>query len=139
MKEKWTSITGYQGYFISSLGRVKNKRGKLLKPWERRGYLVTEIRKNKCRVRLSIHRAVAQEFLNAQKGKYIIVNHLNKNRHDNRIENLEWCTFAQNLSHSHWIDSFLHKIDEYKKSFPEKPTVSQEDCLEGLKSFILNE
>lgn len=46
-----------------------------------------------------VHRFVATAFLKNQENKDI-VNHKNKNKSDNTIENLEWVTYSENMIHS---------------------------------------
>ena len=107
MREHWAEIPGYEGkYSASSLGRLKSLPrkiknnfttdrtilvpGQVLKLRKRGRYLAW---KNK-----SVHRMVALAFIPRVGGK-ICVNHKNGNRYDNRIENLEWCTYKENTAH----------------------------------------
>ena len=46
-----------------------------------------------------LHRIIAEAFIYKPNGK-TVVNHINHNRNDNRIENLEWCTQSENVMHS---------------------------------------
>ena len=114
MEEIWKDIEGYEGlYQISNLGRVKSlertitvglrrkvrKKEKIMKFTIRSGYYNLVLRKNGKRKSKQVHRLVADAFIPKVEGKNI-VNHINFNRKDNRAENLEWCTQAENVKHS---------------------------------------
>jgi len=93
MKEKeiFLPILGFENYCVSNFGNVKNvKTGRLLKPQKNR-YSTIGLNKNNKRVTCSIHRLVANAFI-PNPNNYLTVNHINKNTHDNKINNLEWCT-----------------------------------------------
>ena len=62
--EIWKDIKDFEGlYWISNLGRVKNKHGKILKPEIRNGYYSVDLVKNKKRYKCRIHRLVAEAFI----------------------------------------------------------------------------
>lgn len=100
---------------MSNLGRVKslkrvvtnNKHGgirvikeKILKPNDNgHGYKIISLRKPKHRKNFYIHRLVATAFIpNPTQARYI--NHIDYNRENNKIDNLEWCTQKENINHS---------------------------------------
>lgn len=91
-------------YEVSTLGRVrsfKSKEPRILKPQaERNGYLRVTIRINGKDKMFSIHRLVARTFIPKPEGKRI-VNHINGIKTDNRVENLEWVTYSENLLHAY--------------------------------------
>lgn len=96
MKEEiWKPIEEYEGYEVSSYGRVRSKR-KILKPQlTEKGYLRHTIQNKSNKV----HRLVAQAFL-PNPNNYPEVNHKDENKQNNRVDNLEWCSHSQNLLHS---------------------------------------
>ena len=112
MKEIWKPINGYQGrYEISNMGRVRsfvnihngendNEKGDyILKQYFRRGYkAVTLTNENGVIAYLAIHRLVAEHFLGDCTGMQ--VNHLDGNKQNNVVTNLEICTQSQNILHA---------------------------------------
>lgn len=106
LKEVWKDILGYEGlYQVSNWGRVKslnyNRTGneRILKPGlGNRGYYFVNLCKNGKQKSVHIHRLVAEAFL-CKIPKGLVVNHLNQNKQDNRLENLEIVTQKENLNH----------------------------------------
>jgi len=99
--EIWLKIKGFENYFISNLGNVKNKRQKILKVRPTKfNYLRICLTKNNKQYHFYIHRLVAIAFIDNVKNKKEI-NHKNLNVEDNRVENLEWCTRSENIIHSY--------------------------------------
>lgn len=97
MKEIWKDVKGYEGlYQISNLGNVKSKR-KILKPVDGE-YLKVGLSKNGIQKTITIHRLVAQAFIdNPNKSNF--VNHIDENKHNNIADNLEWCTNVYNINY----------------------------------------
>ena len=133
--EVWRDIQGYEGiYQISSFGRVKSKErdvkgkdGKVRKLKESirtprkhlAGYWFLNLSK-KGRVKgFSIHRLVALHFIPNPNG-FLEVNHIDGDKDNNRMSNLEWCTRGYNLSHARFnglirqdgVESHWSKLDE---------------------------
>jgi len=105
MEEQWKPIEGYEDYQVSNLGRVKSfkrySQGEILHPsLGKVGYLYINLRSNRITKRFYVHRLIAQTFIPNSFNKPCI-NHLNGTKTDNRIENLEWVTYGQNITHAY--------------------------------------
>lgn len=112
MIEEWRDIKGFEGkYQISNLGRVKSldritnnrvfksavKKLQISNTGYHRVFLCLENRKSKP---FSVHRLVAKAFLEHIEGRDI-VNHLDGNKLNNIVTNLEWVTVSENTLHSY--------------------------------------
>lgn len=101
----WKSIQGYDGYEISNTGVVrsfKRKSIKNLKPLKLpTGYLCVDLCKDTPVVTKPhlIHRLVAIHFLDNPYNK-TQVNHIDGDKSNNNVNNLEWCTAKENMHHS---------------------------------------
>lgn len=100
VQEVWKDIKGYPNYQISNLGNVWSvKRQRKLNPFiNNRGYkAINIIAANGKRKGELIHRLVALAFIDNPEGKPE-VNHIDKNKENNNVENLEWVTHGENNS-----------------------------------------
>lgn len=113
-KEVWIDIEGGPGYQISNYGRVKSVeriikrgtnflpiRGRILKPWKRsKDYLSVGFQVDGKRKVVLVHRLVANAFIpNRESGMEI--NHLDGDKTNNTVENLEWVTTSENVLHAY--------------------------------------
>lgn len=100
---EWRMIPGFgDKYLVSSAGMVKNgKTGQVLKPiLKNDGYLAVHLsHKNKAQM-VFIHRLVAEAFIpNPQ--NLPVVNHIDGNKANPSVENLEWVSFSENSNHAY--------------------------------------
>ena len=135
MEEIWKDIEGYDGeYQVSNLGRIKSfkmKFGKqptetimMLQP-EQSGYMRVCLVKNKKPKCVPVHRIVAEAFIPNTENKPVI-DHINGNRTDNRVENLRWCTHSENSQNTKYgsarwnsikvKDNQGHVFDSYREA-----------------------
>lgn len=104
-KEQWRDVEGYEGmYQVSDLGRVRSlKFGKVrvLSPSKNKyGYLCVGLSKENKRKTVKVHRLVAVAFIPNSDESKTIINHINEDKTDNRVENLEWCTAQYNVTYN---------------------------------------
>ena len=102
-------IKGYSRYAINESGIIKNiSRDYILKP-RNSGYgaylTVALINDNGERKTKFIHRLVAETYI-PKKDNKLIVNHIDGNKYNNHVSNLEWVTVSENIQHAY--DTGLH-------------------------------
>lgn len=124
MEEIWKDIEGYEGrYQVSDQGRVrslnyKKKKGSIhiMKTEMARGYLRVMLSKK----HVLIHRLVAEAFI-PNPEDLPCINHIDEDKTNNRVENLEWCSYSYNCSYGTRTKKLLatRKINEGKTA--EKP------------------
>ena len=113
----WKDISDYPNYMVNENGEIYSKvRKKLLKPIINKfGYARVGLYKNNTVKWLAVHRIVAQAFIpnpnNLQQ-----INHINENKLDNRVENLEWCTPSYNINYGLRNKVVSEKLTEHKNS-----------------------
>jgi len=108
--EKWKDVVGYEWlYQVSNIGNVKSflfkepRNMKILKNWY--WYKYVWFYKNRQKAKnFTIHRLVALNFLEKPEWKYE-VNHIDGDKNNNRVDNLEWCTRSNNQKHAYrnWL------------------------------------
>ena len=130
--EKWKDIKGYEGYYkISNYGNVKSidrivtysSGKKVFYKSKKRKASISEYRmivlcKNRRCKGFKISRLVAEHFLNKKNGKNI-VNHIDGNKHNDNVNNLEWCTYSENTLHA-FNNNLNKKKNEVSGVFFEK-------------------
>jgi hypothetical protein len=84
-----------EGYYVYKSGRVKGPRG-FLKPWiDKSGYLKVDVRR-----KVRVHQLVMKAFGPKQPSEKHEINHIDGNKQNNNIENLEWLTHQENIQHA---------------------------------------
>ena len=93
--EYWVDLRGYPNYQISTYGRIRNIRnGKILKGcFDKDGYIIVQLGSDLKRV----HRLMTETFYGEPNIYQTQVNHIDCNRANNHILNLEWCTPKDNI------------------------------------------
>lgn len=96
-------IKNFPDYYISKCGKIySSKTNKILssKLNNKSEYLKVSLYSNKKYKKVNIHRLVAEMFID-NPNKKLTVNHKDRNKHNNNVENLEWATYAENTRYSY--------------------------------------
>jgi hypothetical protein len=96
-EEIWRDIPEFEGYQASNLGRIKGRKGWILKQYTcKLGYKSVSLYKTKTDyINKRVSRLVALTFIPNPENKPD-VDHINRNVEDNRLENLRWVTKSEN-------------------------------------------
>jgi hypothetical protein len=110
MSETWVSIPDWDQYEASTLGRIR-RRFVLRTRAQRRGYLEIKLSKDgKAKTKL-VHRLVASAFLGVNNDKH--VNHRDGDKTNNRPDNLEFVSEAENKKHAAALGLMQHSENRY--------------------------
>lgn len=131
MKEIWLPIKDYEGlYEVSSLGKVRSldrnlivsngkkyiRKGRTIKPHVNKfGYQRIGLSKNGIREQIFVHRIVAKAFLPTSNMESLDVNHIDGNKQNNTIQNLEWCNRQYNMQHAYRNGLVKFKVTAHPK------------------------
>ena len=135
--EKWRDIPGYEGFYqVSDLGNIRSIRfNKIrnMKSWDSHGYRAVELCMNNNRYTVGIHRLVALTFIPNPENKPE-VNHKDRNKSNNNVENLEWVTQSENVAHA-----YRHGV-EPRPTHQDQPFQKEIlDIIENKKYFSIRE
>lgn len=116
--EQWKIVQDFENYLISNLGNVKTVNGKPKKiVYDNKGYGRVELWKNNKGRKFRVHRLVAEAFIPNPLGKEQ-VNHIDGNKKNNCVSNLEWVTPKENIRHA--IENNLSSIKYGSKNISSK-------------------
>ena len=104
--EEWRDIPEYEGlYQASNLGRVRSlprttTSGRIIKPYNNphNGYVYVTLSKNNRRIGKRLHRLVIGAFNGESE---LQVNHIDGDKRNNKLDNLEYCTQSENMKHAY--------------------------------------
>ena len=144
MNEIWKTIEDYPNYQVSNLGRIKSKKRlkenhnglqivpeKIIKQCIRNGYKCVTLWKNGIGKTLNTHKIIAIAFIPNTENKPCI-DHINTNKTDNRVENLRWVTYKENMNNPKTIENCKNNsgksmLGKFGKQHPKSKIILQFD------------
>lgn len=155
---QWKPVKGYEGlYEVSSKGEIKslektrkNSKGQyiqkekmLAQSLTTTGYKKVELVRNGKKKSLKVHRLVAEAFIPKVEDKPY-VNHKDGNPLNNSVDNLEWCTQAENVQHAYDMGLNSHKLNidwnevarQYELGVPSSELAKKYNCAK--KTILTN-
>ena len=146
--EIWKPIPGFSKYEASNMGNIRKigGKGKLKLSEEAHGYLKVGIVKDDgTRTVPCVHVLVALAFI-PNPNNYPEVNHIDENKRNNRIENLEWCTSEYNRHYGTGISrAGQHRkravvaLDEQGNVVKEYSSVTEAAVMAGVREKSIYE
>lgn len=107
MDETWRTVENFTDYAVSNIGRVKrvvdrhySKAGRILKQYKRSNnceYLSVTLCNTVIKKMFNVHRLIIEAFKGKSK---LVCNHIDGNKFNNCIDNLEWVTQDENMKHA---------------------------------------
>jgi hypothetical protein len=151
--EVWKDVVGYKGFYqVSNFGNVKSldrevspknrvpywRKGKICKQSKSNlGYMTVGFTVNNVKVNKYVHRLVAEAFI-TNINNYPQVNHIDCNKTNNRMYNLEWCTNSEN--HIHASKNGLNKLHLHRVAYSGEENgralLTKEQVLEIKQKYI---
>lgn len=114
--EVWKPVVGYESrYLVSNMGRVFSLiKDKMLKQIETPyGYLVVNLYDGNKMKQIRVHRLVAMAFI-PNPDSLPQVNHIDEDKHNNYIDNLEWCNAKYNANYGTRNERLAKTLSENK-------------------------
>lgn len=127
MNEMWKDVVGYEGlYQVSNTGKVRSLdryvphktlgkkfyKGRIMATHTTNsGYLCVNLSKNNKYTSFDIHRLVALAFLGIDDVSNLEVNHIDEDKKNNCVDNLEWVTKQQNNRHGTKVARQVEKVN----------------------------
>lgn len=135
--EEWRDIPGYESFYqVPNLGNVRSIRFnkvRNMKSWDSHGYRAVELCINNNKYIVEVHRLVALAFIPNPENKPE-VNHKDRNRSNNNVENLEWVTQSENVAHA-YRNGVKPRLTHQNQPFQKEIL----DIIENKKYFSIRE
>lgn len=104
----WKAIPGYPHYMASDDGRIFStyQNRELTQCRNQKGYMTVHVKEGNQYPKRYVHRLVAFAFLGLPENETLQINHIDENKSNNAVNNLEWVTPHENLTHGTRIKRF---------------------------------
>ena len=149
---EWKEISGWKGYFVNQNGQVKSLKinynehchtktttEKMLSTfYNSSGYAVVNLSDGKRRKLAAIHRLVAEAFIPNPEGKPHI-NHIDGDKRNPSVDNLEWCTPSENEWHSYHVLGKKSNLPNKRKFTDEEEEAIRKEYARGTTQALLAE
>ncbi len=142
MEEEWKVISSHPEYQVSNYGKVKrfipdkfNRELKILKmSKDRSGYFYVNLYNKQGKKKYKIHRLLLLAFKPINNPELYQCNHIDGNKQNNNINNLEWCTGSENIKHAYRIGLELSRKGKDHHMYGKHHTKEAKDKIsEGIK------
>jgi len=141
--EKWINLRQYKDVEISQYGRVRLSNGRITNGYNHNGYKRVHLTmKDGSECHKLMHRLVAEAMI-PNPEKFKCVNHINGNKSDNRVENLEWCSHQENAKHAYQIGANKN-VRKIKRIFVSGiietfPSINEAARQTGISVYIISD
>lgn len=132
--EEWKRVEGFENYYVSTTGRVYNTATSRFignKRSDNYEYRKVKLSKDGVKKFIDVHRLVAEAFI-PNPFNLRCVNHIDGNKANNCVENLEWCSYSENTRHAMRIGIANIKCGE-ESSFSK---LTEKEVIEIRKSYV---
>lgn len=120
MIEVWLPASGFEKYYeVSNTGKIRSRRSGMERkqvPNNATGYLTVVLCGDNFRKTVTVHRIVAATFLK-NPDNLPCVNHKDENKHNNSVDNLEWCTKEYNNKYNGKTQKCNKKVIQFCDGF----------------------
>lgn len=150
MIEEWRNIREFEGWYqVSNDGKIRSLdrdiidgrkiKGKLLKQYvDEQGYKRVRLCRGGKHFNKQVHRLVADAFI-PNPFNLPVINHVDENPGNNRVENLEWCTVKYNVNYGHRAERYAAKTQgesHYMHKLTEEDVINiRKEYKRGVKGF----
>lgn len=136
--EQWKAIPGYEGlYEVSNTGKVRSLtryKRELNRHLHKQGYEYVQLTKDHETKNKLVHRLVAMAYIN-NPNNYPQVNHIDEDKTNNNVNNLEWCTAKYNMNYGKGAKARHIKIDYSKPIFKENAVKNGKKTSRAIVQF----
>ena len=126
--EIWKEVKDFEGYYeVSNLGKVRRcfAEKALKEQISNRGYCRVCLCRDNVKKSISVHKIVANAFIENPENKKT-VNHINFDKSNNHVSNLEWMTIKENINHAR--DNGVYKSSDLRQRYVKRKHKDNSKC-----------